>query len=181
VKVSPSSNSLGFLSVRQHAEHGYFGGLLVLNPLARPVEFHCTLPVQPSRAQVLLYGVTLNDFVCGEQIANALLHKVKQKPELILTDCRPVLALNLVNNTRTVLLADAVVNDCEELRTPDSSFVTRELQIENYTFEVAADDKFDAQKLSASIHALAPHFDLAEPFQRIIEALREAHPIVRAA
>ncbi len=54
-----SSLSLGFISVRHHAEHGYFGGYLIVNSLGRPLEFHCTLPVKPSRAQELLYGATL--------------------------------------------------------------------------------------------------------------------------
>ena len=181
VKALPNSESLGFLSVRQHAEHGFFGGLLILNKLARPIEFHCTLPVQPSRAQVLLYGVTLHDFLCGEQIANALIHKVKQKPGLIITDCRPVLALNLVSSIDTILLADATADECVGFSTPDSTLATRTEEIENSKFEFALEHDVDVEKVAAAIQGLAAHFELAEPFQRIVEALREAHPIVRAA
>ena len=73
---------VGFLSVRYQPEHGFFGGYLIVNQLARPLEFHCTMPVRPSRSQELLYGSTLNDFVCGEQIAKALTQKAKLKPEI---------------------------------------------------------------------------------------------------
>ena len=51
---------VGFLSVRYRSEHGFFGGYLIVNQLARPLEFHCTMPVRPSRSQELLYGKTLN-------------------------------------------------------------------------------------------------------------------------
>ena len=66
------TESLGFLSVRRHPEHGYFGGYLITNSIARPLEFHCTMPVKPSRAQELLYGPTMDAFVCGEQIAKVM-------------------------------------------------------------------------------------------------------------
>jgi len=86
-------NCFGFVTVRLHSEHGYFGGLLVVNALARPLEFHCTLPVKPSRAQSILYGPTLDDFVCGEQIARALLAKSKSTPIAFFTDTSAVLSV----------------------------------------------------------------------------------------
>ena len=47
---------LGFLTVLEHPQHGLFGGYLLLNLAGRPVEFHCTAPVKPNRAQQILYG-----------------------------------------------------------------------------------------------------------------------------
>ncbi len=96
--TSDIPQSLGFCTVRYHAEHGYFGGYLILNPHARPLEFHCTLPIKPSRAQEILYGTTLADFVCGEQIAKALVTKAKLTPQVILTDCAAVLSLSRVSD-----------------------------------------------------------------------------------
>ena len=92
--------ALGFITVRHHVEHGYFGGYLILNQLGRPLEFHCTLPVKPSRAQSLLYGPTLDDFICGEQIAKALVTKAKLKPSLLLTDCSAVLPMPVTRPPR---------------------------------------------------------------------------------
>ena len=86
VKMDCMATAIGFLTVRRHHEHGYFGGYLLVNALARPLEFYCTMPIRPSRAQTLLYGLTIDDFVCGEQIAKALIAKAKLQPQLILTD-----------------------------------------------------------------------------------------------
>lgn len=78
--------------------HGIIGGFLVLNLAGRPVEFHCTVPVRPNRAQVILYGATLESFVCGEQIAPALVGRTKLELAAILTNNPNMLtSLNLLN------------------------------------------------------------------------------------
>ncbi len=84
---------LGFITVRRHGDLGYFGGLLLLNSLGRPLEFHCTLPHRPSRAQEILYGASLEPFLCGEQIARVLVTRAKKGPSMVFTDSQPVLAL----------------------------------------------------------------------------------------
>ena len=53
------SAAIGFYTVVPHEQHGLFGGLLVLNHNGRPLEFHCTAPLKPNRAQEILYGATL--------------------------------------------------------------------------------------------------------------------------
>src|SRR3954447_14190064 len=89
---TPSQETtFGYLSVINSAEHGYFGGYLVDGPLGRPLEFHCTAPVRPSRAQQILYGPTLEPFLLGEQVAGAMLDAAKLKPGLILTNCEATL------------------------------------------------------------------------------------------
>ena len=54
--------ALGFLTVVENAELGLLGGYLLLNAAGRPLEFHCTAPVKPSRTQEILYGPTLQPF-----------------------------------------------------------------------------------------------------------------------
>ena len=74
--ASPKNNSnptFGFLTVVDDARFGLCGGYLVLNPAGRPLEFHCTAPIKPNRAQEILYGPTLHDFLYGEQIGGALI------------------------------------------------------------------------------------------------------------
>src|SRR3982750_3366346 len=89
---TPSQETtFGYLSVINSAEHGYFGGYLIVGPLGRPLEFHCTAPVRPSRAQPILYGPPLEPFLLGEQIAGAMLDAAKLKPRLILTNCEATL------------------------------------------------------------------------------------------
>ncbi len=81
-----SSPTIGFLSVVEHAQLGLVGGYLILNASGRPLEFHCTAPVKPSRAQQILYGPTLQPFLYGEQIGQTLLTKGAAWPAMVCTD-----------------------------------------------------------------------------------------------
>jgi len=65
--------------------HGATGGLLIVCDRGRPLEFHCTEPVRTSRAQQILFGPTLRDYLCGEQIGGALLAKAKLPIGVLLT------------------------------------------------------------------------------------------------
>lgn len=175
---------LGFLSVRKHADHGYFGGYLVVNHLARPLEFHCTMPVKPSRAQILLYGPTIEDFVCGEQIAKALVTKAKVKPDLVLTDTTPVLALSVVSGLPALKVSSdrASSSSSGSLTVPvASNLATRSMTARGTQFTAPERLDFTEQQLSEVLETLSDSVDLTEPFQRIVDALLEAHPIAKAA
>ena len=91
--VRKSLPAIGFLTVLEHGQHGLFGGYLVLNTAGRPLEFHCTTPVRPNRAQEILYGPTLRPYLYGEQIGRTLLAKAKSEPLAVCTDVEPALAL----------------------------------------------------------------------------------------
>lgn len=96
--------SLGFLTVIEHPQHGFFGGYLLLNRLARPLEFHCTAPLKPNRAQEILYGPTLHEYLFGEQIGQTLVARGSRRPSLICTDCPPVMSLRDLIDLPVVLL-----------------------------------------------------------------------------
>jgi len=81
-----SNKAIGFLTVVEHDLHGLFGGYLLLNETGRPLEFHCTAPVKPNRAQQILYGPTLKPFLYGEQIGATLVNKPTLVPLAVLVD-----------------------------------------------------------------------------------------------
>jgi hypothetical protein len=176
--------NIGFLTVRRHRDHGYFGGYLVVNELARPMEFHCTLPLKPSRAQTVLFGPTLEDFICGEQIGRALVEKAKLKPPLIISDSVATLALSMVCEATVVSLV--TIADSSEpsklLELPSQSNLATECwSLGEWEFG-APKQSSNAREISEQLLGqLGPHFDLTEPFSRIVEALNEAHPTTRAA
>ena len=85
--------SLGFLTVMDLNPHGLLGGYLLLNLAGRPLEFHCTAPVKPNRAQQILYGPTLEPFLYGEQIGAALVRKATRSPLVLLVDQPAALAV----------------------------------------------------------------------------------------
>jgi hypothetical protein len=84
--------ALGFLTVVDSAPHGLIGGYLILNAHARPLEFHCTVPIRANRAQEILYGPTLEPYLYGEQIAGTLVKTSKLQPLAVFTDCPAALA-----------------------------------------------------------------------------------------
>ena len=173
--------TIGFCTVRAHAEHGFFGGYLILNTHARPLEFHCTLPVKPSRAQEILYGKTLPDFVCGEQIAKALTGKAKLAPQVVLTDCSAVLALGHVSDMLVACLTNpSTGSPGAHIPTTDSGRL-RTIQLGQHSATILRDDLHAEEGLRRLWESLDVAMDICEPFQRIEEALLEAHPIMKAA
>src|SRR5437762_224285 len=103
IETPIQETTFGYLSVIDSAEHGYFGGYLIVGPLGRPLEFHCTAPMRPSRAQQILYGPTLEPFLLGEQIAGAMLDAAKLKPRLIIANCEATLHIRARINAPMVL------------------------------------------------------------------------------
>ena len=99
-----SKPAIGFLTVIEHPQHGLFGGYLVLNLAGRPLEFHCTAPIKPNRAQQILYGPTLESFLYGEQIGSTLLGHAKTSALFICTDREPVLSLRDLIDLPVVLV-----------------------------------------------------------------------------
>src|SRR6187397_2785486 len=91
VSGSQTLPALGFYTVTEDAEVGIVGGLLILNIAGRPLEFHCTAPLKPNRAQEILYGPTLRPFLYGEQIGQTLLSKTKSETLFICTDVEPAM------------------------------------------------------------------------------------------
>ncbi|MCY2974228.1 MAG: hypothetical protein NTW52_06125 [Planctomycetota bacterium] len=177
-------NCFGFVTVRLHPEHGYFGGLLVVNSLARPLEFHCTLPVKPNRAQSILYGPTLDDFVCGEQIARALLAKSKSKPVSIFTDTSAVLSVrHFISIPIGWIETESKDNEQSALVIPVSSSNRsyRSNRVDDTVVQVPEAFLEDGQIIATTWKKLAPQIDLMEPFGRITEALFEANPAAKAA
>ncbi|HYO25937.1 MAG TPA: hypothetical protein VEQ85_13425, partial [Lacipirellulaceae bacterium] len=81
-------SAFGFVTVLESAEHGLFGGYLVLSPLGRPLEFRCSTPVVSTRAQQILYGPTLRPYLLSEVIGQALLLESEISVGVILTDQR---------------------------------------------------------------------------------------------
>jgi hypothetical protein len=86
-------DNLGFITIIDHPQHGLVGGYLVLNQAGRPLEFHCTNPVKPNKTQEILYGVALEPYLYGEQIARTLISKSKLGVTAILTDLVSILAV----------------------------------------------------------------------------------------
>jgi hypothetical protein len=193
--------AIGFLTVTRDADQGLLGGYLVLNFLGRPLEFHCTAPVRPNRAQEILYGPTLDPYLCGERIGQALLEKSKAAPKIVFTDCPPAMAARFLVATPMVLVLGpaestrGVASDGEAtsrvaLVDGSSAEVTHAVfgsggaplhQFALGTFRVAvlAEHPEDQPHLMEYWPHFACQIELDEPFGRIREAIDEARAIAR--
>ncbi|MDZ4821362.1 MAG: hypothetical protein SGJ20_20565 [Planctomycetota bacterium] len=168
------AEALGFLSVVEHEQHGLFGGFLVLNLAGRPLEFHCTAPIKPNRAQQILYGPTLQPYLYGEQIGATLAAKCSVELLAIFTDSPHALA---VRNHTEVPVALVIVP--KEQGGQSASGLSTFHFGENLlavTVERHSDQELIVQRLE-----LAGTMELFEPFGRIRAAIEEAQRGSRAA
>ena len=192
-----SLSVLGFLTVLDAPPHGLFGGYLIVNPSGRPLEFHCTEPVKPSRAQQILYGPTLAPFLYAEQIGQTLFTKARQTAPLVLTDVVPALDLRSYIDVPVVLVpTDDGLSDSSAGLPFDSAPPRRlsvaptrvdvphvltphlvTVQVAQQRVALAADQDKDLDWLERELGAVAQRLDLAEPFARIREAICEAQRI----
>jgi hypothetical protein len=113
-----TKESFGFLTVIDHSRHGLFGGYLVVNVAGRPLEFHCTAPIRPSRAQEILYGNTLRPYLYGEQIGRTLLEKSKLRPKIVCTDHREAMSVRASVDMPIALILGSDVNNTGQQNDP---------------------------------------------------------------
>ena len=151
---------LGFLTSIEDAERGFVGGLLVTNRFGRPLEFQCTTPVKPNRAQQILYGPTLRPYVLGELIGRTLVDKIGVKPHLLLIESDEILGLRQHVPMPVGCLVRAA--------TGETTICIGKLWIETH-FDYAR-DRSEIEKFAKSIPTEA---NLIEPFDRVREALDE--------
>jgi hypothetical protein len=193
--ASPEEQKVfGYLSILQSPEHGYFGGYLIVSPLGRPLEFHCTAPVRPSRAQEILYGPTLRSYVVGDQIAGALLDAARLAPQLVVTDQPEVLCAKRSSEMSFVLVlsrqtseTDAMLAKTPTGETASSQEVQRELDTAwlwsepfvtaGYLLRHQCGPGLRSSDIIDLLSLLAERVDIEEPFGRIHEAIREAQRI----
>lgn len=162
---------LGFLTVL-HEAGGYLGGYLVTNLWGRPLEFRLSTAVQPNKVQQILYGGSLQSYICADLIGKTLLERTSTAAQLVLTDREPTLDLRLLVNLPVIWSA----------RRDDP--VATALAAQGAEVAPANDHHGpllrhprhpeDAARVRDILCQLDGNLDLAEPFERIREALAEA-------
>ncbi len=142
-----------------------------MNELGRPLEFHCTTPVRPSRAQEILYGATLPAFLLGEYIGRTLIEKAKAKLSVLLTERTELLEVRrwIETPAACVLPAETPVEESP-----------LHFAFAGYSFVAAEADAGRIDSLRTSLSGGAG-IDWCEPFERIHEAIGEAQRGARQA
>ena len=160
--------AFGFLTIVEDPQHGFFGGYLVVSPVGRPLEFHCSTPVSPSPAQRILYGATLRPYLLGEVIGATLVDEAELPVQAILTDCVEILGLSPQVPKPIVFVSPKDHSQSTTSPEPPSE------QLGSYHLRVAAGGDSQSEQSIAILAPLAENVELTEPFERIREAIREA-------
>jgi hypothetical protein len=168
----------GYLSAVESIEHGYFGGYLLISASGLPLEFHCTAPIRPSRAQQILYGPMLAPFLLGEQIGGTLFRKATNKPAIVLTDQAAVLYLRSQIDIPIVRMS-SVSSTMGKLNMEPTAAGGESFEIKDFRCHLALGHESDRELTMTLLDELSRQVDLAEPFGRIHEAIREAQRIGR--
>jgi hypothetical protein len=165
--ATPNSGplTLGFLAVLQEPT-GWLGGYLVTNGWGRPLEFRLTTAVQPNRVQTALYGPTLVEYLHADVIGKTLVEKTGTKPDLIVTDSPPALALRARIEIPVIAVG------------PPSGTLENALPLAQARGSVGlflpARFESDRAAVTKLLDRADPAVDLSEPFARIREAVGEA-------
>lgn len=156
---------LGFLRVAL-TDQGYVGGLLVTNHLGRPLEFQCTTPVRPNRTQEILYGPTLEPFICSELIGKTLFERLGVKPQFIIVQQENLLELRRQIEVPIGFLPEGTVRTSDLPESSKIQFGRQVLQLHpEYPEDITGLAPFQA-KMTADA-------DMKEPLERVADALKE--------
>jgi hypothetical protein len=160
---------LGFLTAIEVPKRGFVGGLLVTNQCGRPLEFQCTAPVRANPTQEILYGPTLVPFILGELIGGTLVEKAGVKPQLILTDRDQILELRNHVDQPVGLVEPEAVNG-----TMGSADTSHTIRIGRQSVRFHASHAEDGPAVWRDSRQIPADADLAEPFERVRQALQES-------
>ena len=173
--TAQTMQSLGFLTIVQE-NNGYLGGYLVTNLWGRPLEFRLSTAVQPNRIQQILYGGTLQAYICADLIGKTLIEKTTTTAQCIFADCEAVLDLRLHIDLPIACLA--IENS--RLRAPDpGSTIKVDPTTGRWKSPMLSHPRFpaDVAAIRTLLERLDGVLDLAEPFVRIREAISEARKL----
>lgn len=181
-----ASTNLAFLTIL-HEPMGYIGGCLATNAWGRPLEFRLTGPVQPNKVQQILYGESLEPYLCAELIGKTLVDKTATPVRVVITDHPAALELR---HHLDVPVALYIAVERNSFRSKPSNGMNSVLQP---SANLDQPEMAASLSVQANLHchrqfpgdvqplrALAgqmPTFDWGEPFLRIKEAIAEARKL----
>ena len=159
-----AERTFAFMTVLEDPAAGMVGGLLVVNGRGRPVEFHCTASIAPSRAEEILFGPTLRPHFYCERIGSALIGRLSAAPSLLVihqVECWPI-----AEDTES----NVVLVDPQAAADPQGGNASNRAAIACLD-RIAPATRDEVQAL---LDELVRYIDLAEPFERVKLAIREA-------
>jgi hypothetical protein len=171
-QTTPSATlNLGFLTIL-HEANGYMGGYLVTNQWGRPLEFRLSTAVQPNRIHQVLYGETLEPYICADLVGKTLFEKTSIQAQFLITDHPSALDLRLRLEQPVAWLAAPDDPSARDIAGGDAC--VRPPSAKLGAIICHARFASDVPVVRELLERLDGHLDLAEPFLRIRDAMSEA-------
>lgn len=167
--IASATVNLGFLTILQES-NGFLGGYLITNQWGRPLEFRLSTAVQPNRIHQILYGQTLQGYLCGELIGKTLVEKSTAQPQFIVTDKADALHLRPHVAAPVLLLGDGGSATLAE----EQAICVRAGGEKRPAIFGHAHFPEDKPAIEQLLERLDGRLDLNEPFVRVREAIAEA-------
>ncbi|MFK8111722.1 MAG: hypothetical protein AB8B91_05955 [Rubripirellula sp.] len=169
--------NIAYFTVVDDERTGWTGGLLLLTSGGRPLEFQCTLPIRPSRAHEILFGPSLRDHLIGEVIGPLLVKKCRTPISLLCCDQPESLSIESVVDFPIAIVAEAAEKE-EGPITADSLTGFTAVELAGSNLQVPIEKADAVRELTGKLADLP---DAVEPFERIREAIKEAHSQIARA
>lgn len=156
----------------------YFGGVMITNDRGLPLDFKYTDPVMPTKAQRIIYGSVLEQYIRNHVIIGAITQKLELNPSFFVVSQHQIydieeahdMPLISVNRTQFASLGEkgtvsrAKENECLLQPFNDSPHPLRIL------FGNMPIDRQEA--LLKDLIYLTKHMDLVEPLERLETAVK---------
>ncbi len=163
---------LGFLAAGHDPQLGYVAGLLITTPSSCPIEFHYVSPIRPTRTHVLLYGAELEPYIYRSLIVPALIGQTSVAPAFLITDQAHLLGYRPCYG-KPILLVDPGPAALERRSRHEGAGEQAGQTTCCRTIQACSGFEQDAAQLENWLREKKLELDLAEPLQRVWEALRE--------
>lgn len=171
--------TLAFIYLHEHERDLFRGGILVLDPRGKPLEFRCTSPIQPNAVQRALYGNTLRSHMAIELVGNPLLTALREKPQVLLVKQEEFLELRQSLGIPVLMVAKqggtAAVADKNPKPVKQELLTNPTARFEPVVLTSHWQHPNDLAETTDSLRSLFSCMDIAEPFSRVSSALKLLH------
>ena len=150
---------LAFLDAHQFADGSVRGTILCTDERTRPLEFRVTEPIAPDHLQQLLFGAVLDEHLLGDLCGVPLLSALREQPDYVLVRDQALLSLQAVRDESILWVG-------RDEAAEDSGVV-----LGNH----GDGDGEVLQRARRDLRAVAEHYDLLEPFDRMTAAVAHVH------
>ncbi len=150
---------LAFLDAHRFADGAVRGIVLVTDERTRPLEFRVTEPIAPDELQQILFGAVLDEHLLGDLCGVPLLEALREVPDYVLVRDQALLSLQSVRDEGVLWVGrdDAA----------DGSGIVLGHHGDG--------DGETLQRARRDLRAVAEHYDLLEPFDRMATAVEHVH------